>query len=85
MPACSDCYFGQDVTFVTRFNMQVRLCRRSAPSPGVAPGLSIVASGDPAWPTVKDSDWCGDGMDKETMEPYSGQRTYVTENAKSIP
>lgn len=67
MAQCSACFFGQ--TTETISGTVYRLCRRDAPSqqlPGPNPG-----SPSYTWPTVQDTDWCGDGADNITGISYA--------------
>lgn len=64
---CATCFFGQ--TFASVANAtNVRLCRRNPPVPGLGGSLG---GGAMFWPPVKDSDWCGLGVDDSTGNPFA--------------
>jgi hypothetical protein len=55
--SCSTCFYG-------RVTSGVRFCQVSPPNLYLYPEPSY------AWPTVQDTDWCGQGADATTFRPF---------------
>ncbi len=64
---CSTCFFGQTTESI--LGTTQRLCRRNAPN--ITVGGSLVQSETYTWPTVEDTDWCGQGCDSATGASFA--------------
>lgn len=67
---CSTCFFGQTgQDFSLRGRSWRRVCRKDTPAgTGIMLPLGVATW---LWPPVADDDWCGDGMDAETLAPFA--------------